>query len=80
MEQSWTCPHILNVLEGSQVNYGSFQISGFEARHRHIIAKVLCHKLKPFLYKGSYMELFNYILSNSKPLFVFQYLGFFPPS
>ena len=41
----------------------SQSVYGFEARHRHIIAKVLCHKLRPSSSssKGSDMELFDSI-------------------
>ena len=44
------------VTEASQSMYG------FEVRHQHILAKVLCQQLRPaFSSKGSYMELFDSI-------------------
>ena len=44
------------LMEASQSVYG------FEVRHQHILAKVLCQQLKPaFSSKGSYMELFDSI-------------------
>ena len=44
------------VMEASQSVYV------FEARHQHILAKVLCQQLRPgFSSKGSYMELFDSI-------------------
>ena len=43
-------------MEASQTVYG------FEARHQHITAKVLCQKLRTaFLSKGSYMEQYDSI-------------------
>ena len=44
------------VTEASQSMYG------FEARHQHILAKVLCQQSRPaFWSKGSYIELFDSI-------------------
>lgn len=38
----------------------SQSVYGIEARHRHIITKVLCHEMRPsFASKGSYVEQFN---------------------
>ena len=40
----------------------SHSVYGFEARHQHILANVLCQKLRPgFSSKGLYMELFDSI-------------------
>ena len=44
------------------VTEASQSVHGFEARHQHILAKVLCQQLRPaFSSKGSYMELFDSI-------------------
>ncbi len=44
------------------VTEASQSVYGFEARHQHIFAKVLCQQLRPaFSSKGSYMELFDSI-------------------
>ena len=44
------------------VTKASQSVYGFEARHQHILAKVLCRQLRPaFSSKGSYMELFDSI-------------------
>ena len=57
------------VTEASQSMYG------FEARHQHILAKVLCQQLRPaFSSKGSYGTIWFHILTIIKQLFVFPYL------
>ena len=44
------------------VTEASHSVYGFESRHQHILAKVLCQQLRPaFSSKGSYMELFDSI-------------------
>ena len=44
------------------VTEASQSVYGFEERHQHILAKVLCQQLRPaFSSKGSYMELFDSI-------------------
>ena len=44
------------------VTVASQSVYGFEARHQHILAKVLCQELRPaFSFKSSYMEVFDSI-------------------
>ena len=41
----------------------SHSVYGFEARHGHILAKVLCHKTRPFFaFKGYYLEQFDMLI------------------